>query len=283
MSDPENGASGNVLRRLFARAPVAYYPELAEALGSIAAAIFLQEVGHWDQYSEDGWVFRTQDEIRRATALRVDAQNGARKILRDLDIIEEERKGVPARLYYRVNWDKLQALLQTQEVPEQDTRSARNKTRRNPGTIYTGKYTGNNTPSEVKTPLDPMKNVGGYFCAVARAMGVHEPEDDTITAGNFRKLCEKEKLSREDRVAVASKILEARANGFTLSPQKALNKVRYGNVVPFEKKGPDPSTLPEKDPHELEPGESCKFEGNTFERDAEGRLWKTGARRRRYS
>lgn len=149
MSAPEGarGVPDNVLRRLFSRKPVAYYPELAECLGSVAAAIFLQEVCHWERWAEDGWVFRKQEEIKEDTALSVRVQQTAREHLVRLDVLEERHKGIPSRLYYRVKHLNLEAVLQSYETAKQDSTKAPNKNGQKRQSINTGNDAGNDTVS----------------------------------------------------------------------------------------------------------------------------------------
>lgn len=103
----------SALRALMTGPYVAYYGNLARALGrSPSAAIFLGCVARWEQYSEDGWVFRTQEQIEEETALTAKMQSGARKVLADYRVMEEERRGAPPRLFYRIDWGNVEAALQ---------------------------------------------------------------------------------------------------------------------------------------------------------------------------
>jgi hypothetical protein len=102
------------LRALMTGPYVAYYGNLARALGrSPSAAIFLGCIARWEGYSEDGWVFRTQEQIEEETALTARMQGNARKILVDSGAMEEEKRGLPQRLFYRIDWGEVEALLQT--------------------------------------------------------------------------------------------------------------------------------------------------------------------------
>lgn len=100
------------IRELLSDRPVAYYPTLARAVSSVAGAIFIQQISHW-QGGKDRWVYRTQEELEGETALSPKAQAGARGHLVRLGVLEEEHKGLPRRLYYRVKWENLEALLQS--------------------------------------------------------------------------------------------------------------------------------------------------------------------------
>ena len=114
MSDKERALA--LLKTVYSENVIAFRPELARAVGGIEPAIFLQQVIHWTQKSGDGWVFRTQKELADETALGRYAQEKARAALRSAGVLVEERRGVPAQLYYRVDWedaalDEVQSLL----------------------------------------------------------------------------------------------------------------------------------------------------------------------------
>jgi hypothetical protein len=93
------------------RNPVAYYPELAEAVGGVFPALLLQQIAHWQGYSDDGWAFRSQEQLQNELAISPESQLKARNKLKELGILEEKIEGMPRRLYYRVDLDKVEALL----------------------------------------------------------------------------------------------------------------------------------------------------------------------------
>lgn len=153
----------NALRALFDRKPVAYYPDLADALDSVAAAIFLQELCHWERWSRDGWVFRTQDEIKEATALKRSAQEGARKLLKKMRVVEEKLRGVPARLHYRVDHQNLSAILAIQIAESRilDCAEPADKIAENPQSIDTGKDAPEDAESSPNGEGEPAEPAAG--------------------------------------------------------------------------------------------------------------------------
>jgi hypothetical protein len=94
----------DVIRDLIGGGLVAYNRPVAARFG-VNAAILMHELAYWCNRSVDDWCYRTQEEIQESTGLRVEGQNGARKVLRDSGVLLEERKGVPARIYYSIDWD----------------------------------------------------------------------------------------------------------------------------------------------------------------------------------
>lgn len=92
---------------------IGFNSKLARAVGGPLAGLFLQQLMFWSQFSEDGWVFRTQDELEEETALTRRNQETARTQLKKLDLIEEKYEGIPRRLHYRVLWPNLRPALKS--------------------------------------------------------------------------------------------------------------------------------------------------------------------------
>jgi hypothetical protein len=86
---------------------VSYPPRLAECLGGVKEAIFLTHILWWKKHSDDGWVFRTREEIDKETGLSRWEQETARKNLRQLGILKEEYRGIPRRLFFYVDMSRL--------------------------------------------------------------------------------------------------------------------------------------------------------------------------------
>ena len=92
-------ASVDVIRDLIGGGLVAYNRPVATRFG-VNAAVLLHELAYWCQRSEDGWCYRTQNEIQESTGMSAEVQHTARKVLKAAGVIEERREGIPARLYY---------------------------------------------------------------------------------------------------------------------------------------------------------------------------------------
>jgi hypothetical protein len=89
--------------------PIYYQPELTHITGALTAGIFICNLVQWTGKQKDaaGWIYKTQDELFAETGLSRREQETARKILKDRHLLEEVKRGTPARLYYRVNLDTL--------------------------------------------------------------------------------------------------------------------------------------------------------------------------------
>ena len=93
---------------------VAFYPRLADLTGSVTAALLLGQCLYWtrsvlrQQPQRDGWFWKTAAEWRRETGLSRREQDTARCRLRALGLLQEQRRGMPARRWYRVDVAGLQ-------------------------------------------------------------------------------------------------------------------------------------------------------------------------------
>lgn len=79
-----------------------------------AAGVFLRELVFWTGRGalENGWIWKTEQEMEEGTGLSRTHQRKARKILAGLGVLEEARQGVPRRMHYRVNLRELSELLE---------------------------------------------------------------------------------------------------------------------------------------------------------------------------
>jgi hypothetical protein len=93
--------------------PIAYHAVLARALGSVTAGILLSQLLYWTPRAQDqeGWFWKTQEEIYQETALSRREQETARRVLLDAGLLEERRAGMPAKVHFRVNMRKLGELI----------------------------------------------------------------------------------------------------------------------------------------------------------------------------
>ena len=94
---------------LLGRGCVAFYPRLADLTGSVTAALLLGQCLYWtrtvmrQQPQRDGWFWKTAADWRRETGLSRREQDSARLRLRELGLLEEQRRGMPARRWFRLD------------------------------------------------------------------------------------------------------------------------------------------------------------------------------------
>ena len=93
--------------------PIAFHRCLAELGGSVNAGLMLSQALYWAKRTKaaDGWFWKTAEEWQEETYLTRTEQATARKQLKRLSCWHEELRGVPAKLFYRVDLDELDRLL----------------------------------------------------------------------------------------------------------------------------------------------------------------------------
>ncbi|BDA54113.1 replication protein RepO [Raoultella ornithinolytica] len=139
--------------------PIAFQRSFIRLDIGVTAALFLSQMTYWTNRSDDdGWVYKTQEEWEEETGLSRYEQEGARKKLRSLGVLLEKRKGVPARLFYKVDNNALyQALVAANKDAEKPHTGVRKTTRQvsgKPANIHT-----ENTTENIDPP-NPQKGKG---------------------------------------------------------------------------------------------------------------------------
>lgn len=109
--------------------PIAFQRVFVALGAGITGALLLSQAVYWSRRSgnDTGWFFKTQAEWEEETGLRRAEQETARKRLLTLGVMDEDRKGIPAKLYYRVNFEKLEQLLSPRLTSKQDCGIPANK------------------------------------------------------------------------------------------------------------------------------------------------------------
>jgi len=128
---------------------VSYPPRLAKCLGGVKEAIFLTHILWWKKRSEDGWVFRTREDIERDTGLSRWEQETARRNLRQLGVLREEYRGIPRRLFFYVDMGKLdevwKSFIESSNSPEPAPMPVGRDTHRNASYINAHQQVGDQT------------------------------------------------------------------------------------------------------------------------------------------
>jgi hypothetical protein len=81
-----------------------------------AAGTFLRQLVYWigKKHDPEEWIYKTLSEMEEETGLSRKQQEKTRKILRTAGVLEEVKRGIPCRVWYRVD---LEALLGVMETP----------------------------------------------------------------------------------------------------------------------------------------------------------------------
>lgn len=99
--------------QLLAGPGISFNPAFARIAGSVTAGLMLTQLNYWTgkEKSRDGWVFKTREQMEEETTLSRREQETAQRSLLHNELIEVQLKGVPAKLHYRVNYDRLSEML----------------------------------------------------------------------------------------------------------------------------------------------------------------------------
>jgi len=89
--------------------PLTYYPDIAKAVNSIEAGVFLSQLLYWTDIKRNpnGWICKTQEEWTKETGMSVKECSKARNKLKKLDIIEEQKNKETPLPSYRLNFENL--------------------------------------------------------------------------------------------------------------------------------------------------------------------------------
>jgi len=97
--------------------PIVFHRSYVPIAGSITAALFLSYASYAYESipaENDGWFTKTQAEWEQDTGLTRREQETARRMLRERGLLEERKVGMPAVLWFRVNWARLREMLEAQ-------------------------------------------------------------------------------------------------------------------------------------------------------------------------
>lgn len=103
--------------------PIAYQPAFAQLrAGKVksgpAAAVLLSQLVYWHNRMAGEWLYKTREDIKKETGLSRDEQETARKRLVALGVLQEELRGVPATVHFKINTERLEALLLSPDQAE---------------------------------------------------------------------------------------------------------------------------------------------------------------------
>ncbi len=146
------------IKKLFDR-PIAYHRSLVPIAG-VTGAVMLSQAIYWSARlpdSRNGWFYKTRDEWLEETGLTRFEQEGARKKLKKSGVLKEQLKGQPARMWYKIDYIKLEQILS--KLYQQDGGKPANKMAENQPTIL---YT-ENTPEKGEKEKKPSKDLQGYL------------------------------------------------------------------------------------------------------------------------
>ena len=95
---------------------IAFHRRLVDVTANVKAALLLSQSIYWTRHGREiaenyGWFWKTAEQWERETGLSAKEQATARDLLRGQSLLEERRRGIPARLHFRLCIDALGARL----------------------------------------------------------------------------------------------------------------------------------------------------------------------------
>lgn len=111
-----------MIERLLDR-PIAFQRVFVTLTGSVEAALMLSQAMYWSNRTDDddGWFWKTREEWEEETGMKRSGQESARRKLRRHKFWEEELRGVPAKLHYRIDIQELENALRHSGDDDQPT------------------------------------------------------------------------------------------------------------------------------------------------------------------
>lgn len=104
-----------MIKTMLGQSTVAFQRIFVDIAGGALPGLFLSQCWYWSQHTSDQqeWFYKTQEKWFAALGMTRTEQETARHNLRSAGILQEERRGIPARLYYRLDKKQLAAALET--------------------------------------------------------------------------------------------------------------------------------------------------------------------------
>lgn len=114
----ERGTKKKMLLELTKR-PIAYHRVFSDVCGSVTAGLMLSQAFYWyDKTDPSGWFWKTRDQWAEETGMSRTEQENARKALKKLGFLEEKREGLPAKMFYRLDLDRLIEAIEKLDRPQ---------------------------------------------------------------------------------------------------------------------------------------------------------------------
>lgn len=101
------------LIKQFSERPIAFHRIYVTITGSVNAGLMLSQAMYWSARTKDpdGWFYKTANEWELETGMNRREQDNAREKLRNTSFWQEKRKGVPARMFFRIEFGGLEESL----------------------------------------------------------------------------------------------------------------------------------------------------------------------------
>lgn len=120
--------TGDAIKALL-KYPIAFHRIFSEVGGGVTAGLLLSQLHHVSSLHADaeGWFYHSAKVLMDETTMTRDELDAARERLRKRGIIEEARRGIPAQMHWRIDYERLANLIE--EFPQTEVQKRRTKDR----------------------------------------------------------------------------------------------------------------------------------------------------------
>ncbi|MGF6504671.1 hypothetical protein [Paraburkholderia sp. 32] len=119
----------DVLREL--GRPIAYYPFLSRYFGGVNAAVLFCQIFYWqDKAMSEFGVHKSSAELEDETGLSYEEQRSARASLRATGVLVETEKRIEHKIYFRIDEDALERLLEAGPVAKKARKASSPKSKK---------------------------------------------------------------------------------------------------------------------------------------------------------
>lgn len=101
--------------------PIAFYPGLARAFGDINTAVLVCQFIYWRSKVGDREIYKTREEIESETFIQPDTQRRIFNRLKKDGFVEVVKKGLPAKNFYKWNWEAIDKFISFSSQKDQKT------------------------------------------------------------------------------------------------------------------------------------------------------------------
>ena len=90
---------------------VSFYPSLARVFDDISTALLICQFMYWRKKVGGREIYKTQEEIEVETGIKAGAQRRIFKNLQKDGFVQIVKKGMPAKNYYKWNWEQIDSFI----------------------------------------------------------------------------------------------------------------------------------------------------------------------------
>ena len=136
--------------------PIAYHRCFVDLGIGVTGAVMLSQAVYWSKRTRnsEGWFFKTAAEWSMETGLTRREQETARLTLRKKGLMQEEKRGLPVRIFYRVNFQAIENFFISNKLHE----TAKLDCTKAPNLNGGNRQTGLHETAKLETNEKPMHN-----------------------------------------------------------------------------------------------------------------------------